>query len=140
MGRIRTKLGVQTNEQAVAYLAWYHPKVLAGCMIKHGTLQALDWHDEHEIPLCRMCQALTDIRAARVKMPGKRPGPKRGTTYQRLKPVDSLVPSGAPMEHGTIEMARRHIRSKDRINDLTCGCREAYQEWWREYQRARNAS
>lgn len=136
--RIRRKLEVRTNEQAVLKAAWHHAGLLKGCMVKHGTLEALDWHEDHEIPLCEPCGDIVKARERRVKVP---PVPRRapGDPYRRLTPVPQHAKRGQPVEHGTIQMARRHIAAHHRISELECGCREAYREWWQAYDKERRA-
>lgn len=126
MMHMRRKLGAANNEQAVLKAAWYHAHLLAGCVIKHGTAKALDWHEDNEIPLCEECGEFAGEPV---------PARKASAPYRRIAPLGQRLKRGAPVDCGTIQAARRHISSGDRINDLTCGCREAYQEWWREYQR-----
>jgi DNA-binding CsgD family transcriptional regulator len=135
--RIRQRVGARSNEQLVLMLAWHHPKTLSGCMVKHGTLQALDWHEDTGVPLCGPCGNIVKARERTVKVPRNTSG--AGRVYRRLTPVEDHAKRGQPVAHGTIEMARRHIKAKERISDLTCGCREAYQEWWQEYQQQRRA-
>lgn len=135
--QIRQKLGARTMEQAMMKVAWYHPKVLSGCMVKHGTLKSLAWHDEQGVPLCEPCEAIVKARERKVKvprLPSKRPP---GTPNRRLTPLEQHAKRGQPVDHGTIQMARRHIARGHRIRDLTCGCREAYRQWYREYDRQR---
>lgn len=122
--RIRKKLGVQTNAQAILKAAWYHADLLAGCVVQHGNAKALDWHMANDVPLCALCEGFKGEPA---------PSRKPSREYRRLS--SAHVKRGEPLDCGSIQAARRHIRNGERINDLTCACREAYQEWWREYQR-----
>lgn len=122
--RMRKRLGARNNEQMVLLLAWHHAQYLTGAMVKHGTKQALDWHSFEGVPLCVPCGKFQEL--SEVK-------------YRRLTPVPDHAKQGQPVECGTIQAARRHMAANDRLGDLTCGCREAYQEWHREYGQQRRA-
>lgn len=124
--RVRQKLGAQTNPHAVLIAAWHHAHLLAGAVAKHGTAKAVDAHDEYETPLCGPC-------AEHAEIPVRKPS----SPYRRLTPVGERLKRGEDVACGTIQAARRHLRNKERLDDLTCGCQEAYQEWWREYRRLR---
>lgn len=135
--RIRTKLDARTNEQAIIKAAWYHPHLLKGCMVKHGTLEALSWHEDRDVPPCPACQLILDAQQARVKVPRLPSRRAPGEPYRRLTPAEQHAKRGEPVAHGTMQMARRHIAAGHRIRNLECGCREAYREWYREYDRQR---
>jgi DNA-binding CsgD family transcriptional regulator len=124
---IRRIVSVLTNEQAVLIVYRKYPHVLAGCVVRHGNNKALDWHEENAIPLCDACTAFQSREPRSARKPT--------TAYRRLSAT--RLSRSAPVECGTIQAARRHIRVGDKIRGLTCGCREAYQEWWREYQQQR---
>jgi DNA-binding CsgD family transcriptional regulator len=130
LARVRRKLGATTNEQAVLIAAWHHAHLLAGCVVKHGTGKAVDWHTQHGVALCSPCAGFSGKSARKPSSP-----------FRRLTPVADQLNSrrGAPVECGSIQAARRHVRAGERVNDLTCGCREAYREWWRDYQKSRTA-
>jgi DNA-binding CsgD family transcriptional regulator len=139
--RMRVRVGARNNEQMILMLAWHHPKTLVGAMVKHGTAQALDWHEDTEVPLCEPCKNLMKARERTEKVPRKTSEPTPGGRgpYRRLTAVGDHAKRGQPVKHGTMQAARRHLAAKERINDLTCGCREAYREWWQEYERERRA-
>jgi DNA-binding CsgD family transcriptional regulator len=126
---IRRTMSVLTNEQAVLIAYRKYPHVLAGCVVRHGNNKAVDWHEDNEIPLCDACSAFQD------RSPRPQGARTSSRAYRRLSAT--RLARSAPVECGTIQAARRHIRVGDKIKEVTCGCREAYQEWWREYQQAR---
>jgi DNA-binding CsgD family transcriptional regulator len=131
MAHIRAKLDATTNAHAVLVALRGYPHLLKGTIAKHGTAQSVNAHTANGTPLCPACQEFLEPkdRATRVM-----------STFRRLTPPEQRLKKGAPVECGTIQAARRHIREGDRIGDLVCGCREAYQQWWRDYRQNAEAS
>lgn len=129
MARARKKLGALTSAHAILIVVRLFPTVLTGAIAQHGTPRAVAAHEDNDTPLCEACEAYAEV-------PEELAGPTQGP-YRRLTPPAQRLKRGSFVQCGTIQAANRHIRNKDRINDLTCGCREAYLEWWRDYQRGR---
>lgn len=129
---IRRTMSVLTNEQAVLIVYRKYPHVLAGCVVRHGNNKAVDWHEDNGIPMCDACTA---FQSRTPPAPGTRKSPR---AYRRLSAT--RLSRSAPVVCGTIQAARRHIRVGDKIGELTCGCREANQEWWREYRQQQDDS
>lgn len=125
LSQVRRKLGAQTTTHAVLIAERYYRHLLKGAIAKHGTRGARASHLRYGTPLCGPCSFLdTDHRQPTVMVPASRKQPSSG----RLRPSD-------PARCGTLPAVRRHINAREKVSLLTCGCREAYAEWFREYRR-----
>lgn len=125
MLRVRTKLGAGSTAHAVLIAERYHRHLLVGAIALHGTRGGRKAHLRYETPMCKQCETLSaEQREPTVMEPYRPTEPKT----DRVRPNDSA-------DCGTMPAVRRHIRQGMRVAWLTCGCREAYAAWHRDYRR-----
>ena len=130
MLRVRDKLGAKSNAHAILIAERHHPQLLRDVIARHGTWEGAQAHLSSGTPLCWECEAVDLEEGPKVRVLPFQPGiPKT----LRLKPHE-------PVECGNMQAVRRHRARGDKISELTCGCREAYAAYHREYRSRQKAA